>query len=81
MTVLKFSPRCLRAAWHAEHANLKDTEKEIQVLYNMAAQNINFLWVAKSKAGEMNYTWFSDGNVVFRKQPGTRVMTCLAARP
>lgn len=77
--ILRFMSRTTRDAWLAKKAYLRESRSEIKLQENMTPQNKKLLWLARTKAAEMQYrfTWFKNGKILVRKAAGDRAIRIL----
>lgn len=75
-TLIKFSRKSVKTAWLAKRGKLREHDMDIKFFDNLTALNKKLMWLAKSKARELNYrfVWSSDGKVFVRKEPNARAI-------
>lgn len=71
ITLIRFSRRSLKAAWLAKRNELKEQARDVRFFDNLTPMNKHLLWLAKTKAKELNYdfAWCSQGKVLVKKDP------------
>lgn len=74
--LIRFARLSLKAAWLAKRAELREKNSNIQLFDNLTPANKKLLWMARTRATEMNYrfTWSSQGKIFVRKNSEARAI-------
>lgn len=72
--IVRFSSLALKEKWAQSRSLLKTLDPKLRFLDNLTAANKRLLWLARTKAEEMNYAfaWQKNGHIFVRKHEGTK---------
>lgn len=74
--IVRFTRKAIKDQWKAKAKQLREGESPVQFFENLTPYNKTLLWLARTKATEMNYQfgWESNGRILVRKHSGAPKM-------
>lgn len=71
--MIRFANRATKTKWFSKR---RECDDDVRLFDNLTTFNNKLLWLAKTKAKEINYdfVWSKEGKIHARKQPGGRAI-------